>query len=174
MSGVRAAAFIVFALAGCLPVRAGTVCNGLPATIHAVSSTRPLVVFGTLGSDVIVVDSDGVPPTDKVWVWGDDGNDTICIRTDDSVVWGGPGDDWISGGSSEDWLKGQDGRDTIYGNGGHDVLWGGAAKDHLYGGSGDDELRGDTGEDELDCGPGLDFGAGEAVEVIVNCEAVLP
>lgn len=151
----------------------GRLCNGKPVTIYAVSHTTeprsaPLIVEGTDGDDVILVVSDGVPPSDKTWVWAASGNDTVCIETDDAVVWGGPGDDWISGGSSEDWLKGQKGDDTIYGNGGHDVIWGGGGDDRLFGGRGDDELRGDTGNDSLDCGPDFDYGNDPNT---VNCEA---
>lgn len=137
-------------------------CNGKPVTIYAVSTTTeprsaPLFVEGTDSDDVILVVGDGIPPSDKAWVWAASGNDTVCIETDDAVVWGGPGDDWISGGGSEDWLKGQKGNDTIYGNGGHDVLWGGGGNDRLYGGKGEDELRGDTGGDHLDGGEDSDF-----------------
>ncbi len=158
-------------------------CNGLPVTIHAVITGRAIPIIGTTNDDVILVESDGIPPTDKPWVYGDDGNDTICIQTDDAIVWGGAGDDWIKGGSSEDWIKGQHGRDTIYGGGGNDVIWGGGGDDILYGGTGndqmkgdedndilygdagDDQLTGDKGIDQLNCGDGIDYGQDETPAV---------
>src|ERR1044072_4018772 len=71
-------------------------CNGLPATIVALT---PGGINGTNGDDVIV----GTSGDDKIF--GFAGNDTICS---------GGGNDQITGGQGNDTLFGEGGNDTFF------------------------------------------------------------
>jgi Ca2+-binding RTX toxin-like protein len=150
----------------------GTQCNGLDATLYGIASAGddPTTFYGTDGPDVIVIDTDGVGDPDKAWVWGHGGNDTICIEaTDDAMVWGGPGDDWIQGNNGEDWLKGQNGADTIFGAGAADNIWGGQGDDIISGGGSGDSLWGDEGNDTITGESGEDYIFGGDGDDSINC-----
>jgi Ca2+-binding RTX toxin-like protein len=136
----------------------GMQCNGLTATIEIVVTTGevPTMVYGTSSDDVIVVISDGISPADKVWIFGDAGNDTICSNVSDSIIWGGEGNDWIQSGGSNDYLDGNRGDDELFGGGGSDFLRGGYGNDILHGEGADDIFKGNTGKDVFDCGDGED------------------
>jgi Ca2+-binding RTX toxin-like protein len=120
------------------------------------------VVHGTGGSDVIIVlpGSTSVPSGGALLkttaqfntVYGYGGNDTICVFFQDTIVYGGSGNDWVSGGgydgfvpnppASKDWLNpavmGRLLFGGLYGDAGHDYV---ADGDLLYGGSGNDTLE---------------------------------
>jgi Ca2+-binding RTX toxin-like protein len=132
----------VFAGEGCANP-AGTVtavtCSGGPAVALVVAT-------GGNGDDTIAIDP-GVPPSVKVRINGNAGNDTIE---------GGPGEDVLEAG--ENYNNPDDGNDTLIGNGGGDVLYADPGADHLSGGAGDDLLVSSV----LTCqGHSFDGGSGE-------------
>lgn len=79
--------------------------------------------------------------------------------SNNDIVFGGPGSDWIGGGPGADTLHGEDDDDLLYGDGlvpmpagavyGNDTLHGGDGDDLLFGNAGDDTLYGDAGNDML-------------------------
>lgn len=164
------------------PIPAGKTCNGLDATLYGISNGGVTMTFfeGTAGDDVIVIESDGAGSPDKTFVNSDAGDDTVCVSTDDTVVFAGAGDDYVETSGSEDWVKGQDGddiinlgngnnmawggtgADTITGGNAHDMILGDSGADTLIGGGGDDMIMGGSGNDSIDCGTGTgDMANGE-------------
>ncbi len=67
--------------------------------------------------------------------------------TDDDLIHGKRGDDFIDGGMGDDTLHGGKGKDKLFGGMGDDTLYGGKGVDHLEGGQGDDRLIGGEGYD---------------------------
>lgn len=126
-----------------------------------------LIVPGTAGPDLIVVD-DVAGPATHVWVNGVlavhadaaidsiqvnafNGNDRVIVQANfkkSAVIRGGLGDDYLSGGS---------GNDKIFGEYGNDRLFGNAGSDYLDGWTGNDYLNGGTGRDEMHCRWGKDI-----------------
>jgi Ca2+-binding RTX toxin-like protein len=149
-------------------------CNGIIATIEIIASSGevPTMVYGTPGDDVIVVISDGISPADKVWVFGDAGNDTICSNVSDSIIWGGEGNDWIQSNGSNDYLDGNRGDDELFGGGGSDFLRGGYGNDTLHGEGNDDIFKGNSGKDTFDCSDGDDTVSDydSSKDMIISCE----
>ncbi len=87
------------------------------------------------------------PLSDQVVLYGEAGNDFLA---------GSGGSDYLSGGTDADFLSGNVGNDTLDGGDGEDILVGGAGDDMLLGGLGDDELHGETGSDIILGGEGND------------------
>jgi hypothetical protein len=87
---------------------------------------------------------------------------------------GGSGfDDTILGGGGNDTLLGGAGTDRLFGGAGSDVLVGGTGSDKIFGGPGSDTVMAADGErDTIDCGEGSDRAVVDAIDVVVNCEAV--
>ncbi|MFC5356437.1 calcium-binding protein [Azospirillum himalayense] len=77
---------------------------------------------------------------------------------DDSLLYGGGGNDRLDGadgnddlvaGAGNDILIGGNGNDTMHGEAGNDTLSGGEGDDWLFGGAGQDVLNGGTGTDQV-------------------------
>lgn len=115
-------------------------------------SNAATVTLGTSGDDVI----SGVT-SDREFIFGFDGNDTIDGGAGNDVIFGGSGNDRLKGGEGNDAIHGGAGSDTIEGENGNDLLTGGDGNDILRGGAGDDNLYGDAGNDRLLGGLGNDF-----------------
>ncbi|MFM9886071.1 MAG: calcium-binding protein, partial [Burkholderiales bacterium] len=85
-------------------------------------------------------------------------------------IFGGDGDDSIDGAGLDDHLYGGRGQDLLIGLAGNDYLQGDAGDDVLVGGAGDDTLIGGAGDDKLlDGGLGNDtyiWNAGDGVDTI--------
>lgn len=123
-----------------------------------------LVVAGTSGSDVIVLDQHGRDRAVHVWV---NGKDIGAFNPDRIVVYGYDGNDIIAvrgycgpvemhGGAGNDLLIAGPGNGVLFGDAGNDVLLGGRGQDILMGGDGNDLLIGGGGRDVLDGGSGAD------------------
>ena len=87
------------------------------------------------------------------------------IESDDAVITGTPGPDFICAGDAAnridglagpDIIHGGDGRNVIYGSAGADVIHGGPAQDRIFGGGGNDTIHGDRARDVLRGGAGND------------------
>jgi large repetitive protein len=98
--------------------------------------------------------------SDKIYVIGTSGNDTMTGTVDNDSITGDIGDDVLNGAGGIDTIHGEEGDDTIDGGAGNDIIWGNAGADDLSGGGGDDQFRftgnaGDVASGELIDG-GLD------------------
>ena len=91
----------------------------------SLSNVAQIVVYGSAGNDVVLVDSAVTTP---VWVFGGEGNDIIVGGSGDDLIVGGGGVDIILGGAGRDILIGGRGNDIISGNGGDDILIAGYTK----------------------------------------------
>lgn len=151
-----------------------TACNGLDATIVGTIGFDESVV-GTGGDDVILVVT-GVVGAIETEVYGNAGNDTICVLAELVTVHGGGGNDWISGAGGEapvgigaESFQEPVG-DGLFGDGGNDyvtagaLLDGGSGRDTLVGGK---VLRGGSGNDDLSEGDTCDGGTG--TDTASNC-----
>lgn len=85
----------------------------------SIDNVAQIVVYGSAGHDVVLVDSAVTTP---VWVFGGAGNDVIFGGSGDDVIVGGGGVDIIVGGAGRDILIGGRGSDVIGGNAGEDIL----------------------------------------------------
>lgn len=117
-----------------------------------------LVVGGTTADDVIDVheakshsavlvsingETFGPYQTDRMVVWGQDGDDEITVASNvsmDAMLFGDEGNDHLKGGRGNDLLVGGDGDDWLIGNLGRDLLIGGSGSDRLVGNSDEDLL----------------------------------
>ena len=80
--------------------------------------------------------------------WGGDGDDEILGNSKEKLwLYGEAGNDHLTGGINDDELYGGDGNDNLRGSDGNDKLYGDDGDDKLYGGSGNDELYGGSGND---------------------------
>ncbi len=94
---------------------------------------------------------------------------TAEATTQDVVLFGGIGNDWLFGEVGNDILRGNRGDDTLDGGDGNDILWGGRGNDLLIGGDGDDILCGGFGTDTLSGGQGANtFVLKPTVQPIAN------
>ena len=101
----------------------------------------------------------------QLTVFAGDGNDRVTntLRRD-TLIYGGPGNDYLEGGFRNDTLLGGDGIDKLVGRNGEDVLHGHRGGDWIYGGPGEDQLFGHDGADRIFGGAGDDTvngGAGD-------------
>ncbi len=78
------------------------------------------------------------------------------INSDDPVIKGTDGNDFICAGGSDNIIRAKAGDDIVHGLGGNDTIRGGAGDDILNGGSGDDLVRGGSDADNIDGGTGND------------------
>ena len=105
---------------------------------------------GSIDNDPILLSA-----SDKSYIYGDSGNDSIKNVASDVSIWGGHDNDtiWslktdtitparnsILGGLGDDFIYVQDKNSTIYGGAGNDSLITDETKNLLYGGSGDDYI----------------------------------
>ena len=96
----------------------------------------------------------GTPGND--FLVGGAGNDTINGFGGEDALLGNPGDDSLDGGSGNDTMHGGDGDDRMFGGDGNDRLNGDQGNDILQGFTGDDTLSGDNGNDALHGDDGAD------------------
>lgn len=125
---------------------AAVYCNGALATIVGTPANQ--AIYGTSGDDYIVA------PDGHYTIYGEAGNDTLCLT-----------------GNSFGTLYGNDGNDVLVGGASSDKLYGGAGDDQLFGEAGNDYLAGQDGDDALDGGGNSDkcFG-GNGADTVTNCE----
>jgi Ca2+-binding RTX toxin-like protein len=107
---------------------------------------------------------------------GEAGNDSLIGEAGDDYLYGGDGNDTLKGGIGNDYLDGTAGNDILYGDEGNDTIDGGEDSDSLIGGGGNDALSGgalnDTlsgseGDDTLSGGDGNDtFYGGAGIDSI--------
>lgn len=91
-----------------------------------------------------------------IWLYGEEGDDTILGSEGADTIYGGDGNDAIDGRNGSDQIIGGDGDDALWGSGGSDRLTGGEGNDSLYGGEGSDYLVGNGGDDIFLGGEGRD------------------
>lgn len=137
----------------------------LHLTVRALAA-EPLVVRG-LGGDDVIKAIDGGPsgktvdgctfeafsslPFTRVYLMGDDGDDTLVGTGGEQRLYGGNGNDYLSGYPGDDYLNGGSGNDYLKGDQGDDRLYGGSGNDALVGGTGVDRIDGGSGVDTLYC-----------------------
>lgn len=93
----------------------------------------------------------------------------IEYTTENVVLNGGAGDDYLDSGQGNDYLYGALGNDYLLSGAGNDELQGGDGDDFLQGGSGDDKLYGENGEDRLLGQAGNDFiDGGEGADTLAG------
>jgi parallel beta-helix repeat protein len=119
-----------------------------PATLYGdfVYNPNPNDPQQFYGNDRLIVGRGGGT------VFGGPGNDELGGNPDADLLlflYGDEGNDTIHGSGFRDWLFGGDGDDKLFGSAGNDYLRGGEGLDLLIGGDGDDELEGDDGDDDL-------------------------
>jgi hypothetical protein len=110
------------------------------------------VIYGTSGVDVIVVEGEG-----RHRVLAYQGADVICGSDSKDRINGGAGPDTIFGEGANDYLIGGTGRDTIMAGPGDDQVNGGPARD---------AINGQEGSDTIDSGIGLNYCAGDLLDVV--------
>ena len=108
--------------------------------------------YGGSGNDHATIDS----TSQKQYLFGEDGNDTLISSNGDDVLMGGEGHDYIVGGGGNDIIGGGSGTDWLQGGSGNDYLTGAEGNDYLEGGDGADTLIGGAGHDWLTGGSGSD------------------
>ena len=82
--------------------------------------------------------------------------DLIYGNGGNDSIFAGNGDDVVYGGPGNDKIGGGPGNDTIDGGPGNDVLSGSTGNDVIYGGPGNDSIGGGPGNDTIYAGPGRD------------------
>ena len=114
--------------------------TGLAAQVsvtHAEGANDLLQINADTGNDSI--NASTLPAgAIKLWLEGDEGNDTLT---------GSAGNDRLDGDENNDVLNGGGGRDTIYGGEGNDRINGGAGNDTIEGGEGNDTIDVSLGND---------------------------
>ena len=80
-----------------------------------------------------------------------------AMTTLDMLLYGTPGEDFLSGGSGDDRIYGYAGPDHLHGYTGDDFIFGGDGPDEIKGGVGNDTLYGGAGKDRLWGGKGADY-----------------
>jgi Ca2+-binding RTX toxin-like protein len=144
-------------------------------------------VSGTNGPDTLI-GSDGKDTfsgrNGDDFLSGQGGSDCLFGDGGSDTVNGDAGNDQLHGGAGADLLDGSDGTDELYGEAGGDTINGGDGADQISGGSGVDALFGDAGADRIlardgekdtvDCGPGADSAQVDAIDIVSNCETLLP
>lgn len=115
--------------------------------VEVFSVSRPTLIIGGIGNDVI---------------------DASRVGTTPLQILGGEGDDQLSGGQGDDTIFGDAGNDAINGGGGNNELSGGTGDDAITGGSGLDAIYWSItdGIDEVDGGGNSDilFMAGDSAQ----------
>ena len=161
------------------------------ATITASANTQSVTVNGLGGNDLITIGSlSGVPATlltvnggegddtisasgadigrVRLFLSGDNGNDSIIGSLGKDTILGGNGSDSINGGAGDDSILGLAGNDVLAGGTGNDTVNGGDGADFVTGQAGDDSLDGGTGNDTLRGFEGNDTLQGQAGDDLLN------
>jgi Ca2+-binding RTX toxin-like protein len=112
--------------------------NGdVAGTFLASDVTGEIVVHGLGGNDRIMISPQVTKP---VVLFGEAGSDVLTGGAGNDQLFGGVGNDKLVGGKGDDLLVGGDGNDALSGGTGTNVLIGGVGADRLTGGTGDDLL----------------------------------
>lgn len=135
--------------------------GGVSVRINNVLTTVPafpgaIYVYGQDGDDTITVTT----ITKPVNAYGQDGNDYIATAAGNDMLDGGAGNDRLLAGNGANLVYGGEGNDTLQGGTGVDTLYGGNGNDTLSGVGGDDFLFGEADRDALNGGVGNDYLAG--------------
>ncbi len=104
--------------------------------------------------------------SDDAMIMGTPGPDFICAGASDNTIHAGGGDDVVYGRGGNDSILGQNGDDDLRGGAGDDMIGGGRGLDRVLGGGGNDTLSGGGDDDDVRGGPGDDGlfgGAGDDV-----------
>lgn len=118
-------------------------------------------INGNEGDDIIRVTDD--IKTQQSTLNGGGGNDNIRGGRGKGTIFGGSGHDLLIGGAADDVLNGGDGHDRIFGGAGADRAFGAGGNDWIAGGDGNDPLlRGGNGDDRISGGVGRDRLLGDA------------
>ncbi|SMA50039.1 Ig-like domain-containing protein [Parendozoicomonas haliclonae] len=146
------------------------------AQLARLSVTLPAGEADSFVFNVIATSEDGVYRTSKQFVAT--GVDNVIVEdasdthngsnTDRDFVRGHDGDDTINGNGGNDLLFGDAGADAVNGGLGSDILFGGTDNDSLNGGFGQDELWGESGSDTLSGGSGQDTFVFSADDLLVS------
>jgi Ca2+-binding RTX toxin-like protein len=127
--------------------------------IHKFSEVESVRLTGTTGNDTI--NASQALLSDRTFLFGGNGNDTIIGSRGLDQINGGSGNDSIVGGSGFNFLRGNDGNDTLIGGNDNNNLNGGAGNDFLQGGTGNDSFSDSSfdgaGNDQYIGGAGSDF-----------------
>jgi Ca2+-binding RTX toxin-like protein len=126
-------------------VEPGSSSSTLKVTMNGVSSTvtKPtgrIIVTGGDGDDNIQISG---AILNRVWLYGEAGNDRLNAGNGGSLLFGGDGNDDLLGGSGRDVLVGGQGADKLRGNSGDDILIASATTK---------DSRSATGHEEFWCG----------------------
>lgn len=117
--------------------------------------------FSANGGDdynyIIDVDSGALVEQNGVSLTGTSDDDVLMGSAGADYIRGMFGDDEITGGADDDDLFGFSGNDTIYGGSGADLLNGAGGDDEIYGGAGNDLINAGIGADAIDGGDGIDM-----------------
>ncbi len=119
--------------------------QGAEAVSSDVAANSFEEAYGGAGDDQF----DAGAATERVRLYGNDGDDILTGGSADDFLRGDLGADILSGGGGNDTLEGRDGDDTLTGGGGADRLYGGAGDDLFLIDSNDSVIRGGTGVDTL-------------------------
>lgn len=130
----------------------------------------PDTLSGTVGDDVINGwDAANIPPnegpaTDRDWLYGLGGNDSLNGGGGSDFLIGGGGVDTLNGGEGSDWVLYSDSTSSLQIDLANQWSWDGTSMDFLnsienaIGGAGNDLIVGDSGDNSLGGGPGgVDF-----------------
>jgi uncharacterized delta-60 repeat protein len=137
--------------------------TGTPTVTATVQGVSDASVYGTSGSDAIVLSPSGntgtvvvklngnvigtYAPSGRLLVYGLAGDDDMQVSGSITVplwLYGGDGNDRLNGGNAPNVLLGGAGNDTITGGSGRDLVIGGAGADQIVGNGGDDLMIGGT------------------------------
>jgi uncharacterized repeat protein (TIGR01451 family) len=141
--------------------------------------TGVLIVTGTTGNDVIIVDRNprnrsqlrvvrngrvigtfNSSDVQHIVAFGLAGNDKIIVNAtlfQEATLFGDEGNDQLFGARGADGLEGGSGVDRLFGGSNNDTLCGGDGNDFVYGQAGDDFAGGDAGNDKVFGESGNDF-----------------
>jgi uncharacterized repeat protein (TIGR01451 family) len=141
--------------------------------------TGVLIVTGTAGNDVIVVEprpgnrsqirvlrngrvigTFNSADVQHIVAFGLAGNDKIIVNAtllQPATLFGDAGNDYLYGAKGADGLEGGSGVDRLFGGSGNDTLCGGEGNDFVYGQAGNDFAGGDAGNDKVFGEAGNDF-----------------
>jgi Ca2+-binding RTX toxin-like protein len=127
--------------------------------IHKFSEVESVRLTGTTGNDTI--NASQALLSDRTFLFGNEGNDTIIGSGGLDQIYGGSGNDSIVGGAGFNFLRGNDGNDTLIGGNDGNNFNGGAGNDFLQGGTGRDSFADNAfdgaGDDRYIGGAGEDF-----------------
>ena len=99
----------------------------------------------------------GTSSSQAATVCGDAPAGYQIFESNERIIQGTRGDDFICAGDAANFIKGLSGNDIIFGGGGRDWIQGGAGNDTLHGGEGDDGLFGAAGNDKIFGDEGTDL-----------------